>query len=157
MIAFIGSAWVIGACSPSRGDERFIQADVYSALYDAYARCDDDLEQSRSEFITEKLQLDSGRITMASLLRVLDYRVTSAARQIVQKTSEREAYVSEILGRDDGSENHGAHNPAGDVVAHEKVRKLDAFLAERRRYLEVHQCVLEALREAHTEPQARPQ
>ena len=46
-----------------------IQADVYNALYEAYAQCDDNLDQSRSEFITDKLERDGGNGMSIELLR----------------------------------------------------------------------------------------
>ena len=46
--------------SIAQGNEPLIQADVYDALYKAYVQCDDNLDQSRSEFITDKLERDGG-------------------------------------------------------------------------------------------------
>lgn len=64
--------------------------------------------------------------------------------------------MAEILGRHDESKDQGARLTTDEVSPHEKVRELDAFLSERRRYLEVHECVREALRETHIEAQSSP-
>lgn len=127
------------------GDEPFIQADVYDSLYDAYIQCDDDFGQSRSEFITEKLEHGSGQITIASLKKILSSNIEVANQAIAQKSAEREAYVSEIIGGDDKSTDQLEPLAEDDKNLHGEIREIDAFLKERRRYVEVHECVLEAL------------
>ena len=63
---------LVNISSNAQGDEPFIQADVYNALYEAYVQCDDNFGQSRSEFITEKLEHDRGQISIESLKKSLE-------------------------------------------------------------------------------------
>ena len=135
----------VNIASNAEADESFIQADVYNALYEAYIQCDDDFGQSRSEFITEKLEHDSGQITIASLKKILNYNVEVANQAIAQKLTERESYVSEIIGAHNESEDHPADLAEKDKESHKEVREIDTFLKEQRKYVEVHECVLEAL------------
>lgn len=133
----------LSVASNAQEDERFVQADVYNALYDAYIQCDADFGQSRSEFITEKLENNGGRITIASLRKILGYNVEAANLAIAQKSAERESYVSEIIEADSRSRNQPADD--GDRTPYKEVRKIDAFLKEQRQYVKIHACVLGAL------------
>lgn len=127
------------------GDEQFIQADVYDALHQAYVECDSNFRQSRSEFITEKLEHDSGQISIAALKKILRHNVEDANQEIEEKSAERESYVSEIIGPQDQSEDQSGDRPQEDKEIHKKVREIDAFLKEKRQYVEIHECVLQAL------------
>ena len=131
--------------SNAQKDERFIQADVYNALYDAYIQCDADFGQSRSEFITEKLGNDGGQITIASLRKILSYNVEVAHQAIAQKSAEREAYVSEIIGADSRQKGEPVDRSDDDKTPYKEVRKIDAFLKKQRQYVKIHECVLEVL------------
>jgi len=135
----------LSVASNAQEDERFVQADVYNALYDAYIQCDADFGQSRSEFITEKLGNDGGRITIASLRKILGYNVEMANLAIAQKSAERASYVSEIIEADSRSRSRPVDSDDGDKVPYKEVRKIDAFLREQRQYVKVHACVLAAL------------
>lgn len=139
------SLLLVNISSNAQEDELFIQADVYNALYEAYVQCDNNFDRSRSEFITEKLDHDSGQITIASLKKILNYNVGVANQAIALKSAEREHSVSEITGA-----HNELRNQQGDLAAEIKqpdkeVSKIDAFLNEQRRYVEVHECVLETL------------
>ena len=129
--------------SVALGDERFIQADVYDALYHAYVECDSDFRQSRSEFITEKLEHDAGQITIASLNKILRYNIEVANKEIADKTAERESLVAEIIGPQYQSEGLAGYRSEQDKGTFQRVRDIDAFLKEKRQYVEVHVCILE--------------
>ena len=136
---------LVSISSHAQEDEPFIQADVYNALYEAYVQCDADFGQSRSEFITEKLENDSGQISIASLNKILNYNVEVANQAIAKKSTERELYVSEILEPHNESNDLPESLAEDDKEPHKEVREIDAFLKEQRQYVEVHECVLEAL------------
>lgn len=136
---------LVNISSNAQEDEPFFQADVYNALYEAYIQCDDDFGQSRSEFITEKLEHDSGKITIASLKKILNYNVEVAIQAIAQKSKKRESYVSEIIGAHDDSKDQKGDLAAEDEEPHKEVREIDAFLKEQRQYVAIHVCVLEVL------------
>jgi hypothetical protein len=127
------------------GDEQFIQADVYDALHRAYVECDSDFRQSRSEFITEKLEHDAGTISIASLKKILSYNVEIANHEIEEMSAERESLVSEIIGPQDQSEDQSGGRSEEDKEIHKMIRAIDAFLKEKRRYVIIHECVLNAL------------
>lgn len=131
--------------SVALGDEQFIQADVHDALHQAYVECDSNLRQSRSEFITEKLEHDAGQISIAMLKKILVHNVEVANKEIEVKSAERESYVTEIIGLQDQSEDQSGDRSEEDKEIHAKVREIDAFLKEKRQYVEIHECVLEAL------------
>ena len=131
--------------SNAQEDEPFIQADVYNSLYEAYVQCDDDFGQTRSAFITEKLEQSSGEISIAALKKILNYNVQVASEAIALKTREREHYVSEILGAHNKSTDQPVDPADEDKEPHKEVREIDDFLKERRQYVEVHECVLEGL------------
>jgi hypothetical protein len=150
-IAFIMLGPVASLFSVALGDEPFIQADVYNALYEAYVQCDDDFGQSRSEFITEKLEYGSGQITIASLKKILSSNIEIANQAIAQESAEREFYVAEILGGKNKSVDQPEDPAEEDKKPHKEVREIDAFLRERRRYVEIHECVLETLQDTHSQ------
>jgi len=136
---------LVNVPSNAQEDGLFVQADVYKALYEAYVRCDDDFGQSRSEFITEKLERDSGQITIVSLKKILNYNVEVANQAIAEKSAEREIYVSEIIGEHNESDVQSRDLTDDDKEPHKEVREIDGFLKEQRQYVKVHECVLEAL------------
>jgi len=136
---------LLNVSSDAQEDGLFIQADVYNALYEVYVQCDDDFGQSRSEFITEKLEHDSGQVTIASLKKILNYNVEVARQAIAQKSKEREFYVSEIVGGRNESEDQPGDLAEIDKEPHKEVREIDAFLKEQRHYVKVHECVVEVL------------
>ena len=136
---------LVSVVSNSQNDQPFIQADVYNSLYDAYIQCDADFGQSRSEFIIERLENVHGQITIASLRKILNHKVEIAKQAIATKTSERESYLSEIVGADSQSERQPVDPADDDEAPFTEVRKIDAFLKEQRQYVKIHECVLEAL------------
>ena len=136
---------LVALSSNAQQDEPFIQADVYYALFEAYVACDESFDQPRSEFITEKLEHDSGEISTASLKKILNYNVKTANQAVAQKSTEREFYVSEIIGAYNESKDQPGDLAEEDKEPHKEVREIDAFLKEQRQYVEVHECVLEAL------------
>ncbi len=136
---------LVNISSNAQEDEPFIQADVYNALYEAYVQCDNNFDQTRSEFITEKLEHDSGQITIASLKKILNYNVEAANQAIAKRSTEREFYVSEIIGAHNESNDQPGDLTEEDKEPHKEVREIDAFLKEQRRYVEVHECLHETL------------
>ena len=136
------------AASPSNSqvNEPFIQADVYDALYEAYAQCDDNLELSRSEFITSEFERNAGnRQSMELLTELLAYNVQTAKQSISDKTQERERYISEMLRAPKVSSEQNVEEAKASKELHEKVRQIDNFLKRKRRFVEVRECVLAAL------------
>ena len=132
--------------SISQGNESFIQADVYNVLYEAYVQCDDNLDQSRSEFITDKLERGRGDgISIELLRKILAHNVQVAKQSIADKTQERERYVSEILNASKKSFEEGADPTEASKERHEKIRQIDDFLKGKRQYVEVRECVLTVL------------
>ncbi len=132
--------------SNAHGNEPFSQADVYNALYEAHVECDDNLDQSRSEFITDMHERNGGyRLSMEMLRKFLIYNVHTAKQSITEKTQERELYISEILHAPKVSSEKGVEQAEASKERHEKVRQIDDFLKIKRRYVDVHECVLEAL------------
>ena len=135
-------------CSPSilLGDETLIQADVYDALFEAYVQCDDNLEQSRSEFISDKLERDGGNGMSIEMLRKLFTRNIQMANQsISDKAQEREHYVSEMLRLPKVSSDESVEEAKASEERHEKVRQIDDLLKSEKRYIEIHECVLSRL------------
>jgi len=136
------------AASPSnsQGNEPFIQADVYDALYEAYAKCDDNLDLSRSEFITSEFERNAGnRQSMELLTKLIAYNVQTAKQSISDKTEEREHYISEMMRAPKVSSEQSAEEAKTSKERHEKVRQIDDFLKRERQYVEVRECVLVAL------------
>lgn len=136
---------LMNVSSNAQKEELFVQADVYSELYEAYIQCDADFDQSRSEFITEKLEHGSGQITIASLRKILNYNVEIANQAIAQESLKRELYLSEISGAHSQTQVQSAVPAEDDETRHEKLLEIDAFLMEKSRYVDVHNCVLDAL------------
>lgn len=132
--------------SNSQGNESFIQADVYDALYEAYAQCDDDLDLSRSQFITNEFERNgSNRLSMDVITELLAYNVQTAKQSISDKTQERERYVSEMLRAPKVSSEQSVEETKASKERHKNVRQIDDFLKRERRYVEVRECVLTAL------------
>ena len=132
-------------CSSALGDDQLVQADVYDALYHAYVECDSDFRQSRSEFITEKLQHDAGQISIADLEKILRYNIQVANQEIAEQSAERESLVAEIIGPQGQSESQTGDRSEHDKEIHQRFREIDDFLKKKRQYVDVHECVLEAL------------
>jgi len=136
------------AAAPSnpQGNEPFIQADVYNALYEAHVKCDDDLDLSRSEFITDEFErnADNG-LSMEVLTKLLAYNVQTATRSISDKTQERELYISEMLRAPKVSSEESVEEAKASKERHERIRQIDDFLKRERRYVKVRECVLSTL------------
>ena len=134
---------LVNVPSIAQGNEPLIQADVYNALYEAYVQCDDNLDQSRSEFITDKLERDGGTGMSIELLRkLLTHNVQIAIQSIADKKKERELYVSEILGAHEESVEQPVDSAEAPKDRHKEIRQIDDFLKANKRYVEVHECVL---------------
>ena len=135
-----------GTPSIAQGNEPFIQADVYNALFEAHVQCDDNLDQSRSEFIIDMFERNRGNsISMELLRKLLTHRVEVAKQSIVDKTQERELYVAEVLqAPKESSDEHIASGEASEE-RHEKIKQIDDFIRGKRPYVEVHECVLAVL------------
>lgn len=132
--------------SIAQGDEPVIQADVYDALYSAKVHCDDNLDQPRSEFITEEIERNGGnRVSIELLAELLTYNVQTAKQSITDKTQERDLYISEILRALKVSSDESVEEAEASKERHERVRQIDDLVKKERRYVEVHECVLSAL------------
>ena len=132
--------------SNSQGNEPFIQADVYNVLYEVYVECDDDLDLSRSEFITDELGRNADNsLSMELLTKLLAYNVQTAKQSISDKTQERELYISEMLRAPKVSSEESVEEAKASKERHEKIRQIDDFLKRERLYVEVRECVLAAL------------
>jgi hypothetical protein len=137
------------APSHSLADEPLNQADVYNTLYDAHVQCDEDLDQSRTEFITDELERNgANRLSMELLTTLLAYNLQSAMQSISDKTEERERYVAEMLRAPKMSVDESVEEAEASSDRHEKIRQIDAFLKRERRYVAVRECVLETLDKA---------
>jgi hypothetical protein len=135
--------------SNSQENEPFIQADVYNTLFEAHVQCDDNLDQSRSEFITDMFERNRGnRVSMELVRQLLAHRMQVAKQFIADKTKERELYVSEILDREEEPSEDGLDSAEASKLRHEKIRQIDDFLRPKRQYVEVHECVLQAIQNA---------
>ena len=75
----------------------------------------------------------------------MSYNVEAANQAIAQKSTEREYHVSKIIGGKDESKHQPGGSAETDKEIHKEVREIDAFLKEQRRYVDVHECVLETL------------
>jgi len=132
--------------SIAQGNEPLIQADIYNALFEAFVQCDDNLDQSRSEFITDKLERDAGSGMSIELLRkLLTHNVQIAIQSIADKKKERELYVSEILRAHKDSVEQPVDSAEAPKDRHKEIRQIDDFLKAKKRYVEVHECVLRVL------------
>ncbi len=132
--------------SNAQGNDPFIQADIYNALYEARVQCDDNLSLSRSEFITEMFERYRGnRVSMELLRKLIGHNVQVAQQSIADKTRERELYVSEILDGPKESSEEGVDSAAASKDRQEKIRQIDDFLKGKRQYVEVNECVLTVL------------
>ena len=137
---------IVAIPSIGQGGEPFVQADVYNALYEAHFQCDDKLDQSRTEFITDSLERNRGnRIPIELLRKLVAYNVQIAKQSIADKIQEREHYVSEILrlSKEFSDERIDPAEASGE--RHEKVRQIDKLLKGTRQYVEIHDCVLAVL------------
>jgi hypothetical protein len=140
---------LVAVAANAKENEPFNQADVYNALYEAYAQCDEDLDQSRSEFIADEIERNgANRLSMELLTTLLAYNVRSAKQSISDKTEERERYVAEMLRAPKMSVDESGEEADASRKRHEKIRQIDAFLKRERRYVAVRECVLETLDKA---------
>ncbi len=132
--------------SIAQGNEPFIQADVYNALYEAFVLCDDNLDQSRSEFITDKLERGrGGEISIELLRKLLTHNIHIANQSITDKMKERELYVSEILRAHKESSDQPVDSDEAPKDRHKEIGQIDDFLKAKRQYVEIHDCVLTVL------------
>ena len=137
---------LVAVTSDSQENEPFVQADVYDTLYEAQVQCDDSLDQSRSEFITEMFERYRRNSVSIELLRkLIRYNVQFAQRDIAEKTKERELYISELLDVPEESSAEGVDPAEASNDRYGNIRRTDEFLKEERRYVEVHECVLTVL------------
>ena len=137
---------LVAVPSNTQGNEPFIQADVYNALYEARVQCDDNLDQSRSEFITDMYERNRGnRISMELLRKLLAHKVQVAKQSLADKIQERELYVSEILQAPKESSDERVDPVEASKERHKKIRQIDDFIKRKRPYVEVHECVLAGL------------
>ena len=129
----------------AQNNSSFIQADVYNALYEAHAHCDENLEQSRSEFITAMFErYRDNTVTMDLLKTLITHSQSIARRQIAEEEREHEILSSsrQAVPID------GYANPDDVRKLKEHQKALDALeesLDSRRKQAEVNDCVVETL------------
>ena len=137
---------LVAVPSNVQGNEPFIQADVYNALYEARVQCDDNLDQSRSEFITDMFERNrDNRISIKLLRKLLAHNVQIAKQSKADKIQERELYVSEILQAPKESSGERVDIAVASEERHKKIRQIDDLIKGKRQYVEVHECVLAVL------------
>lgn len=133
----------VAAPSNAPADEPFLQADVYDALYSAHVQCDDDLDLSRSEFITNEIERNgSNRLSKEMLAKLLAHNVETARKTIAEKTQERKLIVSEMLRAPTVSSEESIETRQASRERHERLRQIDELLKRHRRYVEVYDCVI---------------
>ena len=134
--------------APLNGQEikPFIQADVYNALYEARNHCDDNLDQSRSELITEMFERYRGNsVSLELLKKLLTHNVQIAKQAIADKIQTREHGMPESQPPPNGSPDEDI-DPAREKYEREKeVERIDEFVTAKERYVEVHECILATL------------
>ena len=136
----------VGAPSNAQRDEPFIQADIYNALYEGHVQCDENLDQSRSEFITDMFERNRGnRISMELLAKLLTHNIKVAKQSIADKAQERELYIAEVLRAPKGASDEPVDSPEASQGRHREIEQIDDFLREERRYVEIYECVLAVL------------
>ena len=79
------------------------------------------------------------------LEKLIHYNVQLAQRDIADKTREREHYLSELFDVPEESSAEGVDPDAASNDRYGNIRRADEFLREKRRYVEVHECVLTVL------------
>lgn len=142
----------------SNGQEEglYIQADVYDTLYEAHVACDEELDQSRSEFITDMFQRNRDNpISMELLTKLLSHNVEVAKQSIAQKTQERVYYVDQVLAGQKESSGEPIYSSEMATDAHAKIEQIDGFLKRERRQVELDECVLSFLQEAEMATEGR--
>jgi len=135
-----------GTPSIAQRNRPLVQADVYNALYEAHVQCDDNLDQSRSEFITDMFEQNRGNtISMELLRKLLTHRIKVAKQSIADKTRERELFVAEGMRAPGESSDERIASAKASQELHEKIRQIDDFIRGKRPYVEIHECVLAVL------------
>jgi len=135
-----------GTPSVAQGNEPLYQADVYDSLYEAYIQCDDNLDQSRSEFITDKLERGGGDlISIEELRKILMHNIKVANQSIAKNAKERELRVNDVLHTDKDSPDQDV-DPTNAIQEHrEEIEQIDDDLKEQRLYVGIRLCVLGVL------------
>ncbi len=140
--------------APLNGQENkpFMQADVYNALFEARSHCDDSLDQSRSEFITEMFERYRGNsVSLELLKKLLTHNVQVAKQSIADKLQARELGMSETQPAPNRTSDDGV-DPAGEYEERqEEIGQIDDFVRAKRQYVEVHECILAVLWKAPRE------
>jgi hypothetical protein len=138
---------LVAALSSGQTDEPFVQADVYDALYEAHVQCEEDLDQSRSEFITDMFERNrDNRVSMELLTKLLTHNINVAKQSVAEKERERELYVAKVLQAPAGPDP--IDSPDASKERHKKIKQIDDFLKKERQYVEVNECVLAILQQA---------
>jgi len=137
---------LVGHPAIAQNNRAIAQADVYDVLYDAYVQCDDNLDQSRSEFITEKLERGRGEeISIELIGKLLAHNVQLASNAIADKMKERERYVNETLASNKESSDQPVDSAEATKDRHRTIRQIDDFIRQKTFYVKVNECVIEVL------------
>ena len=134
--------------APLNGQEYrpFIQADVYNALYEATNHCDDSLDQSRSEFITEIFERYRGNsVSLELLKKLLTHNVQIAKQAIADKIQAREAGMPESQPPPNGSPDGGIDPTRENSKQEKEAEWIYEFVRAKEQYVEVHECILATL------------
>lgn len=127
-------------------DEPQFQADVYNELYEAHVKCDENLDQSRSEFIVEMFDRHRGnRVSKELLIKLLRHNIRIAREELSERLEERERYVSERVNELENHLEHGADSNDRFRERQEQLKSLDDKISTKRRYVEINLCVLSFL------------
>lgn len=123
-----------------------LQADVYNELYEAHVECDEDLRQSRSEFIVEMFERNRGnRVSKELLRRLLLHNIKIARQDLNEWRKERERYVSERMKELENSSEKGVDSNDRFRERQEQLKSLDERIGFKQRYVEMSLCVLSVL------------
>ncbi len=87
----------------------------------------------------------SNNVSIELLRKLIRYNVQLAQHDIADKTRERELYIAELLDVPEESSAEGVAPAEASNDRYGNIRRTDEFLKEKRRYVEVHECVLTVL------------
>jgi len=147
VLALFSTAHLAGAATTEdRKEEPEFQADVYNELYEAHVKCDEELEQSRSEFIVEMFERNRGeRISRELLRKLLVHNIEVAREELDKARKDRDRFISERMTDLETVQDSESKSNDRFRKRQEQLRLLDEKISARKRYVEVNLCVLSFL------------
>ena len=128
----------------SQSEPQF-QTDFYSELYEAHAQCDEDLDQTRSEFIVDMFERYRGnKVSKELMTKLLLHNIRIARMDLTETRKEREQNVSNLKDLETGSEHEPDSNDR-DRERQKRLKSLDERIVTKQRYIEFNLCVLSVL------------